>query len=75
MKCGKMFKQFEFYVNDQSASQKEQQQFFSFIESLELSQNASFVFRGNSNVIDYYSTDADDIPLLSRQVLNRSAKI
>lgn len=65
MKCGKMFKQFEFYVNDQSASQKEQQQFFSFIKSLKSSKRVRFVFRGNSNIIKYYDTDVDNIPLLS----------
>ena len=65
MKCGKMFKQFEFYVNDQSASQKEQQQFFSFIKSLKSSKRVRFVFRGNSTIIKYYDTDVDNIPLLS----------
>ena len=68
MKCGKMFKQFEFYVNDQSASQKEQQQFFSFIKSLKSSKRVRFVFRGNSNIIKYYDTDVDNMPLLSHYI-------
>lgn len=52
-------------MNDQSASQKEQQQFFSFIKSLKSSKRVRFVFRGNSNIIKYYDTDVDNIPLLS----------
>ena len=75
MKCGKMFKQFEFYVNDQSASQKEQQQFFSFIKSLKSSKRVRFVFRGNSNIIKYYDTDVDNMPLLSHYIFLPVASI
>lgn len=68
MEYSKMFKQFEFYVNDQSASQQEQQQFFSFIKSLKSSKRVRFVFRGNSNIFKYYNTDVDNIPLLSHYI-------
>ena len=55
-------------MNDEVASQELRQQFLSFINHLRLSRRVRFVFRGNSNILDYYNTEVNNIPLLSQYI-------
>lgn len=65
MKIEQLIKPLTLYNGRNPVTQKERNQFMSFIQKLKSTRKARFIYRGNSNVIEDYGTDIDDMPLLA----------
>ena len=61
----KLLKSLELHLDDNRATQRTIDSFVLFIQKLKSSRRVRFIYRGNSNLVEYYKTNTENLPLLA----------
>ena len=61
-------KQTEFYINNSKAHDLDITRFTQFVKNLKASRKVKFIYRGESNLYEYYNTNLNNIPLLCQHI-------
>lgn len=64
----KIIKSLELYLDDNMATQTEIDRFVLFIQKLKSSRRVRFIYRGDSNIIEQYKTDSQNLSLLAHYI-------